>query len=190
MSKITAESFRKAWCVAWAGKQENYKELTNLFGDDEAWTGYMLTAETGKPFLKKVSEQLESAGCHNAFLKEGSRAVKQLYRIDLVLLSNVNNNYPHLLDVVLEHENKTDVEKEMRKLLFLRARLKVLVMYEHKDGFTMSKINKWFRPALEGAKQIFPENDETEYLFIVGEDTGETIEWKWTSGESALEILC
>ena len=192
---ITADKFRKAWCKVWEGKGEKVrKNISKKLSGDEGtwreWTDCMLAGDNS--FLACVAKKL---GFQQDCTKTNYYQV-EYDRFDMALLSNHNNGYPVMLDVLIEHENDKCPENEMWKLMLRRSPLKVIVFYFHshfdrippKSGkIELPEKLDELREMLIDANNAFRENENTEYLFIIGSvNRGEEIEWLWASDKEHL----
>jgi len=92
--------------------------------------------------------------------------------------------YPRYYSILVEHEN--DIYKcyeEMAKLTYSRARLKVLITYnENTDDtsdykYAIDILLENFRTIIKQANQKYPENSETEYLFVIGQIDSDKLVW-------------
>ena len=102
-----------------------------------------------------------------------------IYREDLA--------YPSEIHAVIEHENASDVETEMWKLLHWRCPLKVLIFYDFNetDKARQSR-SDWLQKKLEALRKMyvavdafFPDAQDTEYLIIVGNrDVEGHVRWR------------
>ena len=96
---------------------------------------------------------------------------------------------PLIMDVIIEHENDCDIEKEMWKLLMFRSPLKVLVCYDYDENEKTNDktIVKWLKNKLDKladmARQIdenWKEAEDTEYLIVIGNRNADNkIIWKF-----------
>ena len=181
---ITAQQFLDAWCDVWEKKDKN-KCLSNQFSGDGSggdWTKAMLTGEDA--FLKRVAAKL---GIKHKQEKER----KGYYRLDMVFLHDEDEGegYPSLFDVMIEHENDRQPENEMWKLIFLRSPLKVIIFYHSNPE---EKIKECVEMLCE-ANKSFPENPDTDYLFIIGtvDRPNQKMYWRWASDKKpSLERFC
>ena len=99
--------------------------------------------------------------------------------------------YPAGVDVAIEHENGSDVEQEMYKMLMLiRSPLRVPIFYDYSECEKEDNENKqnwlWnkFNELLEIGHMVeveWPEAENTEYLFLVGNqiEVGELLCWRY-----------
>ena len=180
--KVTAERFCKTFSKLWdIEKINNPKKILSLYNRDLTWTEYMLTKEGS--FLKKISKQLSL------------KMDREWYGIlDCVYYEDEPNlydggTYPACLHVYIEHENQDAVEEEMWKMLMFRSPLKVLIFYDYwEDDKGTEKKNNWlqdkFTRLLDMGEMVdvrWPEADNTEYLFLVGnkEDRGQLPRWRY-----------
>lgn len=101
---------------------------------------------------------------------------------------------PVLYDILIEHENSIGLSyQEMLKLVYMRARLKVLITYtfdsdgsdeqEQRALDAIIHARKQFDRMVNDSNANYPENPATEYVFIVGwlisgsEDPKARINW-------------
>ncbi len=86
---------------------------------------------------------------------------------------------PVLYDILIEHENSIGLSyQEMLKLVYMRARLKVLITYtfdsddtdkqELRASSAIDHARKQFDRMVNDSNANYPENPDTEYVFIVG----------------------
>ncbi len=192
--KVTAEQFCEAWCAVWTEKSEQEKSrISSKLSGDGTWTEWTKCMLTGSDaFLKSVATKL---GFQDKWQHGGG------LNIDMVFLTDPENGYPPIFDVMIEHENDKYVENEMWKLMYLRSPLKVIVFYEHHfqsmssppDTICLSKKLGELIKMLHETNAAFPENENTEYLFIIGsvESRDAKIQWRWASyKQPSLQQLC
>ena len=167
--KVFAKRFCDAFAEQWKEDSANANGILRAYQHDTTWTEYMLGKEDS--FLSRLSEQL-----HHAMAREW-------FKLDVVYYDEGQNlyppggMYPACFHVIIEHENQGDVEREMWKLLMFRSPLKVLIFYDYleyekeqnpeKARWLDEKLTGLFRMG-EAADAIWPEADNTEYLFLVG----------------------
>lgn len=153
--------FREQW------KREDAGIIHPIYLDARPWTEFMLG------FLNRVSEKLSL------------QMARQFYYLDCVYYqkeTNVygNGGYPACLQVLIEHENRRDVETEMYKLLMFRSPLKVLIFYDHDETWLQKKLSTLLkmRQRVDG---YWAEADNTEYLFLIGnrEDENQLPRWRY-----------
>lgn len=168
---ITPDKFVAAWRTVWLGmlKSERADVVKKFCGKSKPWTDYMLTGENS--FLPRLGRQL---------LGENAEVVRESYgMVDICFVANNNRGYPERIDVMVEHENQSNVENEMWKLIFLRSPLKVVVFYHHSPEDKLEQC--W--EMLMRANEQFPENPDTRYLFIVGNVVDNELHWRWASDQ-------
>ncbi len=186
MKRTNAEDFREAFLAEWQDRLSAEKEkLLAAYPSDSAWTKYMLDKEVG--FLQGVRGRLPE-GVNLSYAREW-------YTLDAVFYGGTDlapalGRYPSELHVLIEHENGKDVETEMWKLIFWRSPLKVIIFYDyHDDQKTTEKERRWLEDKLavlwcmlDSANSFLKENDETEYLFLIGtrKEAGGMPYWRWT----------
>ena len=169
---VDAQRFLKAFIGKWQHDLTHAgQSLRQAFQNDATRTAYMLDGE--KAFLRRVAEA-DTLGLSMA---------KELLTVDAIyhdpkanLLPAKMGTYPNRLEVLIEHENGDDPEREMWKLLMLRAPLKVLIFYDwqkelqrthHRQQWLTKKLCLMFKMGRAVDKQR-PEAPETEYLLLVG----------------------
>ena len=178
----TARQFLKAFRQQW--EEENADDIRPIYPEKRLWTGFML----GK-----------KGACHDSFLHRVSirlnlQMAREWYTLDCVYYREETNlygdgGYPACLQVLIEHENGEDVETEMYKLLMFRSPLKVLIFYDYdEDRKNTEKSRTWLQrkltTLLDMGRQVdshWPEADNTEYLFLVGnrEDEKQLPRWRY-----------
>lgn len=167
---VSLEKFRNAFSQQWnADRQHNCEKLQRAYRKNTEKTAYMLGANKSSfsgTFFDRLAKNL------------GQEAIRERQQLDIVYYTTKAQNISHekrirpaRLNVIIEHANEKEVEEEMWKLLMWRAPLKVLVFYDHLD----IKKKQWpqdkIRELLEMHDQVnalWPEADETAYLFLVG----------------------
>lgn len=94
------------------------------------------------------------------------------------------NYFPQFYEILLEHENDIySCYQEMAKLAYSRSRLKVLITYnENVDATSNYKyvtdvLLENFCEIITQSNQKYPENNETEYLLIVGQLDNKNLAW-------------
>ena len=171
------EAFREEWQ---ATGQDNNK----AFDSDRTWSDFMLNSDDS--FLGRVSSKLSLEIC------------REWYRWDCVYYMDIKKSnllpygcYPACVDVAIEHENGSDVEQEMYKMLMLiRSPLRVLIFYDYPECEMEDSENKqnWLRNKFNELLEIghmveveWPEAENTEYLFLVGNqiEVGELLCWRY-----------
>ncbi|MCD4697736.1 MAG: hypothetical protein K8S16_16045 [Bacteroidales bacterium] len=186
MSKINAINFIKCW------KEFDNKESLIKYWDEPKWTERIIGPRKSTRKKSPLGKFLE-----DYFDKENIVKLKYLtenYKIDLVLSSCGNDNfeindiegnklkiedfYPRSYSILVEHEN--DIRtcwEEMAKLTYFKARLKVLITYNDslkRDEYNervSKEICENFEKIIMQSNSIYPENDLTEYLLIIGNKT-------------------
>ncbi len=199
-SMITADKFRVAWCATWAEKDKEQALSDRFSGDGKwsDWTNIMVGSEEekgriedSKAFLCTVMRKLSS---NMYYWRE------ELFRADVGFVSKSDafmNSYgehtmPLFIDVLIEHENRyKEIHQEMWKLIFYRSPLKVLITYAYGEE-AQNTVNKMLE-FLGKANAKFRENENTEYLFVIGSVAGKDAKMKWryaSDKEQTLQELC
>ena len=190
MKPIQPNEFLEAYKNEWISLIEtDPKEVTEIYGNSKKkWTSYML-AKDG--FLSKVMNRLSDDNRRLEYKRE-------YYTLDALYVSGEdlfreNKIYPSQLHVLIEHEQGDNIEEEMWKLIFWRSPLKVIIFYDWNDyekstsarkDWLTSKLNKLV-DMLSHANSFFPENENTSYLFIIGNRIKENQlpQWRWASNK-------
>jgi len=162
------EAFKNEWCSL---VEKNPQEISGVYRDSKRWTSYMLGKDG---FLSKVMARLDK----NESALEYKR---EYYTLDALYvggedLFRENKTYPSQLQVLIEHEQGDNIEEEMWKLIFWRSPLKVIIFYDWNEYekstnarmvWLDNKLKKLV-DMLDKANAYFPENEKTNYLFIIG----------------------
>ncbi len=173
----TADEFIGAFSAQWNVEVEDADSICSIYPAKRLWTEFMQDS-----FLNRVSDWLNL------------QMAREWYTLDCVYYEEGadvygDGGYPACLQVLIEHENEEDVEKEMYKLLMFRSPLKVLIFYDYdEDRKTTDRRRIWLHEKLETlldmGQQVdghWPEADNTEYLFLVGnrEDENQLPRWRY-----------
>ena len=166
--KVSAKRFRDGFSQQWKEDAAKTNDIIDAYRCNKTWTKYMLGKEDS--FLSRLSEKLSYA------------MAREWYTLDVTYYDEDQNlyrdgGYPACLHVIVEHENENDVETEMWKLLMFRSPLKVLIFYDwpeykkekrpERAKWLDEKLIKLFRMG-EDVDAIWPEANDTEYLFLIG----------------------
>ena len=171
---MTALQFCNAFAKQWKTETERSEgNILEAFKNDRTWTNYMVTNK--ESFLSRLAKGMNFA------------ITKEYYKLDAVYYnegdqSNIlfpppNELYPHCLHVIIEHENGERVEQEMYKLLLHRSPLKVLIFYDYPEcqKAQNQEYARWLDDKLsqficigKAVNDAWPEAENTEYLFLVG----------------------
>ena len=194
---VTASEFFDAFKECWKEEAVDSKTgvmRPSVFdaynNSDQTWTDFMLGEKEGieDSFLYKVKDKLTGLSKVKEKLSDRSKEPFKMGRewhkmIDAHFYSGKNlfgpegSEYPPIVDVFIEHENIEGVETEMWRLLLLRSPLKVIIFYDNyeENKEKDSTKAKWLTEELcklakmaTREKNLWPENKDTEYLFIVG----------------------
>ena len=180
----TADQFIGAFSAQWNVEMENPDNIRPIYPAKRLWTKFMLGKKgpCQDSFLYRVSDRLNL------------QMAREWYTLDCVYYEEGSDvygdgGYPACLQVLIEHENGEDVETEMYKLLMFRSPLKVLIFYDYdEDRKTTDGRRIWLHEKLETlldmGQQVdghWPEADNTEYLFLVGnrEDENQLPRWRY-----------
>ena len=206
---VTAADFFEAFTKCWeeealeAGTKKLKSEVSKRYSQAGEWTRFMLGDKEPEgvedSILHKVKDKLAASRNSLKMAREWYTLDAVFYRGDTLFSSD---GYPPILDVLIEHENDDDVEEEMWKLLMFRSPLKVIIFYDWGDNAKekgrSEKRNKWLPDKLRElthmairVEQLWPENKDTEYLFIVGNrNREEQIRWRNFSLNELVEEYC
>ena len=193
MKKISAKDFLEAFTSEWTVQIEKDKAgVLEQYSRESTLTSFMLSSDG---FLSKAMQRLKH-------LEPSLKYIGEFDKIDAVYvggedLFRSDLYYPSQLHVLIEHENGEWVEEEMWKLVHWRSPLKVLIFYDwNEDEKTTDKRRKWLEEKLEKLQEMsqkvdkfFTENDETEYLYIIGnrEESDGDVQWRCAT-KSALKL--
>jgi hypothetical protein len=184
--KITLQNFLKAFLDEYNFQLSNNKKL---FLDQYNHTDFMLRKDG---FLENVMSRLQSKEQMLEYRREN-------YSIDAVFIGGIDlfksdYGYPSELHVLIEHEKRENIEEEMWKLIHWRAPLKVIIFYDwDEDEKSTNSRTNWvdtkiikLLEMLDTVNAFFPENVDTEYLFLIGNrmDVNSIPTWRWTSNKS------
>ena len=191
---INGQRFLDAFANVYFDRLSDDRKKKNLmkayFSDPPVWTEYMLRKNNG--FLKEVMERLRPKNERLEYVKE-KRSIDAMFVGGEDLFRN-NLEYPSKLHVLIEHENLGNIEEEMWNLIFFRAPLKVLIFYDW-DENRNKKQKIWVKDKLKTLKKMletvngfYPECEQTEYLFIIGNTNNgnpdkDVIKWRWASNK-------
>ncbi len=194
---IKPEEFLAAFKKTWTEfvDEKGDEEIISNYSYRKPWTGFMpgnkeMSEEAKQEtVLYKVMNKLNEQRTNNKLQYRS-----EFFTVDVAYRSGKNlydredykPAYPKL-HVLIEHENGEDVETEMYKLIFLRSPLKVIIFYDwdecdktnnDKEKWLDEKLKK-FAKMLETANDYLPENEATEYLFIIGDRENEQAMPRW-----------
>ena len=185
---VSVQDFLKAFSQQWNADQEcrGVQPLRDAYQDDDMWTAYMQGRNRGAfpdTFLDRLAERL------------GQKAIRERQYLDVVYYTEVARNAPQdrirpvHWNVIIEHENGEDVEKEMWKMLQWRAPLKVLIFYDwppwrqttpDREDWLVNKLDALFDLRRE-VDASWPEAIATTYLFLTGKppQPGTLPDWRY-----------
>lgn len=187
MQTISKEQFLQAFAEEWISRSNNPEdELLTVYGDAEPRTNYVfrkngLIDGIARRLRRDISPLIYS---------------KEIYTVDAMFVGGKDLfrdkfRYPSQLLVLIEHENGSNVEEEMWKLIFWRCPLKVLIFYDWNEYEKPTpKRKNWLpdklkvlRSMLDDVDVASAEPDSAEYLFLVGnwEDPDGHVNWRWTT---------
>ena len=189
-TKISAEQFFAAFEAEWqAITSDPSIKGDTPFQDKTAWTT-LIQAPGG--FLNRVMDRLSSDERPLYYRTEW-------FRVDALFLGGEDlygkdHSWPSALDVLIEHEFGEALEEEMWKLIHIRAPLKVIISYDWAEVEKITQSRKEYAEnkisalltMLNKVNSHFPENHETEYLFLLAgrEGVKSPIFWRKASNNS------
>jgi hypothetical protein len=216
-AKKFVAAFFESWKDAIHKFSSNYTEwdLSKSYGNKPMWTSIML-AEPNKSLSARDERSFQTDILGGALTRYDANLELnyERHKFDLLGLSPIEinlkclanqftDNAPHWLKavkIIVEHENRDDLETEMWKLIHQRAPLKVLVFYDISEEYrtvkpynndksfepNSIKHNDWLANKIEmlgqmitGANALLPP-DATEYLLIVGDRTkANEMQWQY-----------
>jgi len=199
---ITAKDFIKDW-IAFDEKYIKSNNWLKEWDSSNTWSNFILGTKTSSSTISPIGNYFVIKYKANNLRY---RTEDGLYDLSFTLNKNItsiptlgknydieyfDNNeevfYPSVYDILLEHENDIyDSWQEVAKLAYVRAYLKVLVTY-NSDNLTEDRISKenemmikTFERIIPQCNNNFPDNEQTEYLLIIGnKTTTNTLDWKY-----------
>ena len=163
---LTARAFKGCFEDCWDvdyGKDRN--NIDGYMNEEASCTDFMLRGigPYKKGFLKRVSDSgFQKIGRYDLELE-----VEDYYDLDAYAYKS-GEKWPYMhMHLTLEHENRKNIQEEMRRLLDTRAPLKVLVCYDYWEDKIDDKIQE-LGIMNRDAYAVHPESGNTEYLLIVG----------------------
>ena len=175
---VSVQDFLNAFSQQWNTDRKSKsrgRALRYAYRDDKTCTAYMLgekKADFPGTFFDRLAGRL-----HQHTIAQRQTLDVVYYTTKVQAIPYRNREYPARLNVIIEHENGNELEREMWKLVMWRAPLKVLVFYDWPDDertgnprrarWLKDKLNALFRIRSE-VGTLWPEADETAYLFLVG----------------------
>lgn len=173
---VSVQDFLCAFSQQWNDDRQRHCEaLRFAYRDDKTCTAYMLgkkKADFSDTFFDRLAGRL-----HQQAIAQRQTLDVVYYTTGVRAIPYRNREYPARLNVIIEHENGNEIEREMWKLVMWRAPLKVLIFYDWPDDERTEKPPKarWLEDKLDALLRIrsevgtlWPEADETTYLFLVG----------------------
>ena len=190
--KVSAKNFCDAFAQQWCEelkKQNGPRAILHAYENDTRWTEYMLGEKEvpcAPSFLRSLAERLSLAMGREWNYLDAVYYEEQ--EDSYIYRPKVGGPYPDCLHVIVEHENREDVETEMWKLLMFRSPLKVLIFYDYRKDCKTTSTTDWLKEKFEQllkmgsrVKQKCLEADNVEYIFIVGNRSadGQTLCWQY-----------
>ena len=188
VNRVRADIFRKAFYEQWKQDIESNKdEIYRKFSTDSEWTQFI---QPKGGFLNRVMDRLPI----KLEYRTEYYTIDSLYVAGKDLLEKENLCYPSEIHALIEHENKDKIEEEMWKLAYLRSPLKVIIFYDYNDkekessgmkrGWLNNKLSSLMK-MLKLINDFYKENEDTEYLFIIGarREPGGEIYWRWATND-------
>ena len=157
------------------------------YAEKTRWTDFMLRSGG---FLNKVMDRFKNSYFNNISYKQEYYTIDALY-VGGEDLFRSNLSYPSKIFAILEHEFGNNIEEEVWKLIFWRAPLKILIFYDWAEEEMTDRRREWLQTKLKKIEQMIEkvkyfhrEDNDTEYLFIIGkqtEDKKNPMNWRWAS---------
>jgi len=189
---VASEDFRNAFAEQWAEDVTlRTNDILQAYPHEKPWTQYMLTGQDS--LLSRMLVRLAPGAARPLAM------TREFYTLDAVFYKTGETTYdpggdalyPDCLRVLIEHENKGDVEREMYKLLMFRSPLKVLIFYDYRDDERDRNKAKatWLSKKLDTLQRMrtavnrcCEEAVNTEYLFLIGNRAGPNEMPAWRYG--------
>ena len=191
--KISADRFLEAFREQW--KEEDPDEIIETYNNNENWTEFMLAR------TNRETRPIEQSFLYRVANRLSMDMDREWYTVDCVYYKKESSqikgkdSYPACLDAVIEHENGEKIEEEMYRLLIFRSPLKILICYDYReDEKEESEQNRnWLNSKLQELLKMgsefdarWPEANDTEYLFLVGNrlEEGGMPRWRYMTVRS------
>jgi len=193
---VTAHDFIGLW------KNFLQKKLDEGWADkwkrDNSWTEYIIgnkrSSNCNSPLGNHIVEFFPAS--LNYRTEDGSidlsvyeeKPLMQFFRLENgSIVPFTSEFYPSNYVIFLEHENKIhDAWREIAKLTYFQAPLKILITYHSKDNITEVKrsletkmLEESFKSVLSKNASNWPENKSTEYLLIIGGKFENELHWEY-----------
>ena len=195
LNSLNIKIFLEAFLREWSSALRNYTEKDlQPYRNRTKWSDFILS-ENG--FLNRVMLSIRP-------LMPSLEYKREYYTIEALFVAGMDLFkekywYPSEVHALIEHEMDANVEEEMWKLLHWRSPLKVLIFYdwaefekttEMRRAWLTNKLRK-LNSMIQEVNAFFPENESTEYLFIIGkqETASSIVEWSWASNH-AIQPTC
>mgnify|MGYP006909077790 CR=1 FL=1 len=196
---IDAESFLSNFKMEWQNTISIYHDTDLLRRISDTWDN---KAERTKFMLEKGGFLYRVM---NRFLLEypDLEYRTEIYTIDALYMGGEityrsrTYDYPTHVYAVIEHENESNVEEEMWKLLLFRPALKILIFYdfdehrkttERRRCFVENKISD-LQQMISRAHSFLPESNQVSYVCLIGNRKREDsfLTWRWTKTNARFE---
>lgn len=197
MKILTADIFLNHW-LAFSNQVTSNVDWIKHWQTSTAWSNYILGTKRSSSESSPVGEYFRKH-----FDKLRYRTEDGLYDLTMALGdnyksiptldkdyqlttfdSNEKDYYPAVYDVLFEHENEIYYSwHEVAKLAYVRGLLKVLVTY-NSDNLVEQQIKsenemmiKTFTTIIEQSNSNFADNNQTEYLLLIGRQANDKLIW-------------
>lgn len=175
--RVNSENFGKLWKLY----IDNLKDVSKYWDNNEEWTNNVLYNTKLKELILKTFNGLKPEFEYRKidaviFAKETFRDIKYYDNSGTI----EDTEIPVGIEVVIEHEN--DYRKafeEIRKIIELRSKLKVLITYPKDDNKSEIALIEKFNKGVKQALDFLPESKNTEYLLITGFKENKNIRWNF-----------
>ncbi|MBS0646119.1 MAG: hypothetical protein JSR97_05960 [Verrucomicrobia bacterium] len=197
MTRINADIFISSW-VEFSQKftTENLDWL-ELYESNHCWSEKFLggkrsssdNSPIGKFFADKfqgLRYRMEDGSFDLAFsFADNYKKIPYLNRNEISNFDLENQFYPSSYDILLEIENECVCAwQEMTKLTWARCPLKVLVTYNNKWSNENEMLAQSFTTIISQSNTDFKDNQETEYLLIIGNNADKKLNWTFYKFDS------
>jgi len=194
---MTAKEFYTNWVNFIIQKVISKQNWMNYYNDNKSWTELTIGTKQSEKINSPLGDFIKNKTALRYRKEDGltDLSFASNYSFDNVYTLHQNQvdrakvitdsvYYPSFYEILIEHENDIyNCYEEMVKLTYDRARLKVLITYnENVDDtsdykFANNILIANFSTIIKQANNKYPENNETEYLFIIGQIENSKLVW-------------
>ncbi len=200
MKFITAQQFLNLWLEFSQKHIESNADWVNQWNNNDGWSKFILGTKTSCSNLSPIGNFFSERIPNLKYRTENSlvdltMSVRESFQSIPTLFTNhvpgvletYASHYPVIHDVLFEHENAIYFSwHEVVKLTYAKSYLKVLVTYNSdtlQENIVTKENEMMFNTVqtiLEQSSREFAENEQTEFLLLIGRKKENIL--SWTSG--------